>query len=218
MYKDPRAFMEQRDIPGPSEIPVVGIGYSAGGLETARLILSKLPSDMGLAIVVIQHLQADYESHLAEILAKTLKMAVRTIENGMRVEANTVFVIPPAYDVVLNGDFLNLHRREEANVHHLGIDFFFSSLSQNRKSKAIGVVVSCTGSDGTFKTPRPQSLTACPGVPLLRESRISFSPRRRSQLNWKGWQNIPIQKLFFRFTWTVAISLRAQSREYHALF
>ena len=89
-----------------------------------------------MAYVVVQHLQMDYQSHLAEIFTKYCELPVLTIENGMRIEPNTVFVIPPAYDVVLNGDFLNLNPRGKLPVHHLGIDFFFASLSQNRKNKS----------------------------------------------------------------------------------
>lgn len=132
------------------EIPVVGIGYSAGGLEAVKKLLSTLPQDTGMAFVIIQHLKPDEESHLSDILAKSTRMKVKKIANGIRVEPNQLYVIPPAVDVALAGDFLNLNPRGESNVHGLGIDFFFSSLSQNRRTKAIGVVLSGSGVDGTI--------------------------------------------------------------------
>ncbi|MGE3684286.1 MAG: chemotaxis protein CheB [Bdellovibrionales bacterium] len=133
-----------------SSIPVVGIGASAGGLETLRVLLESLKTDTGMAFVIIQHLKRDQGSRLGDILSRCTEMPVKTIENGLPVEPNVVFVAPPGVDVVLSGDFLNLSTRGESPVHHLGIDFFFVSLSQNRKSKAIGVILSGTGSDGTL--------------------------------------------------------------------
>jgi two-component system CheB/CheR fusion protein len=145
--------MDTNEIQNPEEqnaIPVVGIGYSAGGFEPVSEILSLIPPDSGVAIVIIQHLQRGHESHLAEVLAKRSTLPVKTISNGIRIEPNTVFVLPPDYDVVLSGDFLNLSKRGNSELHHLGIDFFFSSLSQNRKSRAIGVLLSGAGTDGTL--------------------------------------------------------------------
>src|SRR4051794_17005278 len=83
------------------DFPVVGIGCSAGGLEAMQKLFQALPDSTGAAFVIIQHLKEDQESHLSRILSKQTAMPVRTIENGMRPEPNTVFVIPPAADVVL---------------------------------------------------------------------------------------------------------------------
>src|SRR6185437_2371818 len=141
---------KRKSLPEQSEIPIVGMGYSAGGLEAIQTILSQLSADTGMAFVVIQHLQPDFESQLGTILGKSSKMPVKTIKNGIRVQRNTVYVIPPNSDVILSGDFLNLNPRGQSAVHQLGIDFFFASLAQSRRSKAIGVVLSGTGADGTL--------------------------------------------------------------------
>ncbi|HEX4924897.1 MAG TPA: PAS domain S-box protein [Bdellovibrionales bacterium] len=133
-----------------NKIPVAGIGYSAGGLDAARALLSKLPTDAGMAFVVIQHLKPDEASQLSAILAKSTRLPVRTITDRMPLEPNTVFVIPPGTDVALSGDTLHINPRGESTVHALGIDFFFSSLAQNRGSQAVGVVLSGSGGDGTL--------------------------------------------------------------------
>jgi PAS domain S-box-containing protein len=130
--------------------PVVGIGYSAGGLESVKALLASLPLDTGLAFVIVQHLKPDEESHLADILAKVTLLDVLVIQNQMQVAPNTIYVIPPGVDVALSGNYLNLNARGQSPFNALGIDFFFSSLAQNRGSKAIGVLLSGSGSDGTI--------------------------------------------------------------------
>jgi two-component system CheB/CheR fusion protein len=147
MMSDESRYLDRRPA---EETPVAGIGYSAGGLEAIQRLLSHLSTDTGLAFVVIQHLKSDQKSNLPDILARSTKMPVRTIENGICVEPNTVFITPPGFDVALTGDFLNLNVRGKSDIHDLGIDFFLSSLSQSRKSKAIGVILSGAGSDGTI--------------------------------------------------------------------
>lgn len=137
-------------ISSRAEIGVVGIGYSAGGLEPVQEILSAIGKDIGLAFVVIQHLKHDQDSHLCKILEKYTTMPVKPISNRTRLAPNTVFVLPPGQDVALAGGYLHLSKRGESDVPHLGIDLFFSSLSQNRKSKSIGVILSGSGADGTL--------------------------------------------------------------------
>lgn len=128
--------------------PVVGIGASAGGLEAFTKLLKHLPSNTGMAFVLVQHLSPQYESFLSEILSKVTLMPVVEVTNGMRVEQNHVYVIPPNVSMAIENSFLRLVPREEHERPHLAIDFFFRTLANDQKNDAIGVVLSGTGSDG----------------------------------------------------------------------
>ena len=130
--------------------PVVGIGASAGGLEAFSELLRHLPVDTGMAFVCIQHLSPSHESLLASILAKSTRMQVLEITNGMPVEANHVYVIPPNACLTISGGVLKLMPRPETPSEvNLPIDVFLRSLAQEMGSRAIGVVLSGTASDGS---------------------------------------------------------------------
>ncbi|MFN0166089.1 MAG: chemotaxis protein CheB [Bryobacteraceae bacterium] len=129
-------------------VPVVGIGASAGGLEGFKLLLAALPTDTGLAIVFIQHLDQKHHSMLAEILARATTMPVSEAAEGMPVEANHVYVIPAHADLTIAGGVLKLTQRTQTPGSHLPIDRFLRSVADHCGSRAIGVVLSGTGSDG----------------------------------------------------------------------
>ncbi len=130
--------------------PVVGIGASAGGLEALKELFQELPMDTGMAFVVIQHLDPTHESLAPEILSRSTKMAVREALNRIKVEPNHIYLIPPNSEMaIVNGTL-------ELSAHHSGdrgqqlvIDVFFQSLARDQKSKAIGIILSGTASDGT---------------------------------------------------------------------
>lgn len=130
--------------------PIVGIGASAGGLEAFAQLLRELPSNTGMAFVLIQHLDPTHTSLLAEVLAKATKMPVCQAEDGKRIEPDHVYVIPPNADIaILHGQLTLFPRNDEARKLHLPVDFFFQALAADRGSHAIGVVLSGTASDGT---------------------------------------------------------------------
>ena len=132
------------------ELPVVvGIGASAGGLEAFSKLLKALPSDTGMAFVLLQHLERSHDSLLSELLARTTSMQVLEIEDGSSLTANCVYVIPPNVSVVIKGGVLRLLKRPVGRELHQPINEFFSSLSEARQHQAIGVVLSGTASDGT---------------------------------------------------------------------
>ncbi len=138
------------DESAESRFPIVGVGASAGGLEAFTDLLQSLPPDPGVAIVFVQHLDPTHESLLAALLAKATVLPVLLVEDGMTVESNHVYVIPPDKNMaVLNGR-LNLIPRADTVGRHLPIDFFFRSLADDQKNRAVGVVLSGTGTDGTL--------------------------------------------------------------------
>lgn len=127
---------------------IVGIGASAGGLEALQQFLTFLPSNTGMAFVIIQHLAPDHKSMLADILGKYSAMPVIEIENEMQVERNHVYMIPPKYNVEIKGDVLYLKEYDINLINH-PIDIFFRSLAASYENRSVAVILSGTGSDGS---------------------------------------------------------------------
>jgi two-component system CheB/CheR fusion protein len=138
-------------VTGPDPSPdfhVVGVGASAGGLDALEKFFSHAPADSGLAIIIIQHLSPDYKSLMADLLSKRTDMPVHVAEDGMSVEANHVYLIPPRQSLTIFHRKLYLTERESGQL-YLPIDIFFQSLADDLGEKAVGVILSGTGSDGT---------------------------------------------------------------------
>jgi two-component system, chemotaxis family, CheB/CheR fusion protein len=130
--------------------PIVGVGASAGGLDAFRRLLAHVPADCGLALVLVQHLEATRASLLSDALAQATAMKVAQAEQGARIEPNRVYVIPPGAQIAIEQGLLKLFPLEEDEHRpHLPIDFFLRSLAAERGRQAIGVVLSGTASDGT---------------------------------------------------------------------
>ncbi|XZQ30193.1 chemotaxis protein CheB [Rhodobacter capsulatus] len=132
----------------PEPRAVVAIGASAGGLDALERLFDGLPADTGAAYVVIQHLSPDHKSIMASLLARHTKMPVVTVEDEMELAADTVFLIPPATIMTLEGRHLRLAPKDR-RVLSLPIDAFFTSMAAGFGSRAVAVVLSGTGSDGT---------------------------------------------------------------------
>jgi two-component system CheB/CheR fusion protein len=135
---------------GEQPFPVVGVGASAGGLEAFRELLVDLPTDTGMALVLVQHLDPTHESMLAELLSRTTSIAVTEVKDGMRVMPNQVFVIPRNRYMTIQDGSLRLSPRAKGRTTHHTIDRFFRSLAGDQKNRAIGIVLSGTASDGTL--------------------------------------------------------------------
>lgn len=132
-----------------NSVPVVGIGASAGGLEAITTLLKSLSPDLGMAFVLVPHLDPLRESAYTQILARTTSMPVVEITNRMQVEPNHVYIIPPNCDLTISESILHITDREEPRVGNTTIDIFMRSLAADQESNAIGVVLSGTGADGT---------------------------------------------------------------------
>jgi len=128
----------------------VGVGASAGGLEALELFFSNLNANTGMAYVVIQHLSPDYKSLMVELLSKHTQMEVLRAEDGMKVEQNKVYLIPPKKNMtIFHGRLLLTDHKHNVGL-NLPIDIFLRSLAEDFNEKAIGVILSGTGSDGTL--------------------------------------------------------------------
>ena len=132
------------------DFPVVGIGASAGGLEAFEQFFTGLPPDTGMAFVLVQHLSPPHKSILPEIIQRFTAMPVAQVTDGVPVQPNRVYVIPPGTDLALTDGHLTLLKPEAAQGHRLPIDFFFRSLARDQHERAIGIVLSGTGSDGSL--------------------------------------------------------------------
>ena len=134
----------------PSEPIVVGIGASAGGLESLKEFFAAMSADCGLAFVIIQHLAPARESYMANILGKYTQMKVVEATNNMRVEANCVYSIPPNHFLRIEQGHLYLSETKQTAGMRMPIDFFFRSLAENQRERAVCVLLSGSGSDGTL--------------------------------------------------------------------
>ena len=128
---------------------VVGLGASAGGLEALEQFFSNMPSDTGMAFVVVQHLSPDFKSLMDELLARHTTMKIHRVENGMVVQPNGIYLIPPKKNMILSEGKLLLTEQDPSGGLNLPIDIFFRSLAQDTGKHAVAVVLSGTGSDGS---------------------------------------------------------------------
>jgi two-component system CheB/CheR fusion protein len=129
---------------------VVGIGASAGGIEALKELFTAMPSDSGLAFVVIQHLEPTHESRMADILGKCTSMKVVQARDGMLVQANHVYANPAGKYTSIDAGRLVVSERSERDRIRMPIDFFLTSLAEDQHEAAVGIILSgSSGSDGT---------------------------------------------------------------------
>ena len=127
----------------PPDFHVVGIGASAGGLESLERLFSHLPIDSGMAFVVLQHLSPDFKSLMDELLSRRTRMRIRQAEHDMAVEPNTVYLLPPMKEMIIRGRRLLLNDKDPRHGLTLPIDLFFRSLAQD-----VGEQGGCRGAVG----------------------------------------------------------------------
>ena len=128
---------------------VVGLGASAGGLDPLEQFLSNVPAASGLAYLVVQHMDPTHATMLGELLQRATLMPVHEAVDAQRIEANSVYVIAPDTELTVLGGALHLAKPAEPRGQRLPIDVLFSSLARELGERAIGVVLSGMGSDGT---------------------------------------------------------------------
>jgi two-component system, chemotaxis family, CheB/CheR fusion protein len=176
---------DNRESPGTPDatplakqaFPVVGIGASAGGLEALESFFDHLPAAPGLALVIIQHLSPKHKSIMGQILQRHTSLPVRDVEDGLEVAPDTVYFNSPDREVaIFNGKFQLTEPRTDQMV-RLPIDYFFRSLADDLGERAICIVLSGTGSDGTLGL---QAVKGAGGLTLAQEERQAkypFMPR-----------------------------------------
>ena len=133
----------------PKAFPIAAIGASAGGLKAFAELLSALPPDPGMAFVLVPHLAPQFKSHMTEILARSTGLPVSEVNNGERVSPNRVYIIPPNRAMLIKEGVLHLSSFGHQSDWRNPIDSFFRSLADDQGARAIGVLLSGEGSDGT---------------------------------------------------------------------
>jgi two-component system CheB/CheR fusion protein len=128
---------------------VVGIGASAGGLEALERFFKAMPESTGMAFVVIQHLSPDFRSLMDELLARHTRLEIHRVTDGMPVEPDSIYLLPPKKEMIISDGRLLLTDKEPQQDLSLPIDHFFRSLAQDAGDRAVAIVLSGTGSDGS---------------------------------------------------------------------
>ncbi|HEU5410118.1 MAG TPA: chemotaxis protein CheB [Candidatus Acidoferrales bacterium] len=129
---------------------ISAIGASAGGIEAFTELLKNLPGDTGMAFVLVQHLDPKHHSMLTELVSKQTSMPVEEVADGTKVQANHVYVIPPNATMTISNHTLQLGPRSESPAVQMTIDRFMRSLAEEQGNRAIGVILSGYGTDGTL--------------------------------------------------------------------
>ncbi len=132
-----------------SSFYIVGIGTSAGGLEALETFFRNCPSDTGLAFIIVQHLSPDYKSLMPELLSRHTNMEVREAKDKQEVKSDHIYLIPGSKNLTISKGKIHLINRPSSATMNFSIDIFFHSLAVEQKDRAIGIILSGTGSDGT---------------------------------------------------------------------
>lgn len=128
---------------------IVGIGASAGGLDAIQKLFDHIPSNIGIAFVIIQHLSPDFKSLMPELLAKHTSMSIFTADDQLEVYPNSIYLMHRNKNLVIKGNKLHLLEKAPKHSLNLPIDIFFQSLGEEYKEKSIGIILSGTGTDGS---------------------------------------------------------------------
>lgn len=128
---------------------VVALGASAGGLEALEDFFHNTATNSGMAYVIIQHLSPDFKSVMDQLLERQTEIPIHVIEHGMKIEANTIYLLPPRKEVIVSSGRLLLADRALSRELSFPIDEFFRSLAQDFNERSVAVVLSGTGSDGS---------------------------------------------------------------------
>ncbi|HLA75704.1 MAG TPA: EAL domain-containing protein [Gammaproteobacteria bacterium] len=165
--------------PIPKLFPIAGIGASAGGLEAFTELLKALPADTGMAFVLVQHLDPVHESALTQLLGRATPMPVHEITHNLQVVPNHVYVIPPNKNLSIDKGILKLAPRVKTGGATRSIDNFFQSHAEDQHERAIGVILSGTGSDGTLGL---EAIKAEGGITFAQDDSAKFDSMPRSAI------------------------------------
>ena len=133
-----------------ADFPIVGIGSSAGGLEALQKLFGAMRPDSGLAFIIAAHLDPTQKSHLTELLSRCTKMPVVQIENSIKVEPDHVYVIAPDQELTIRGGVVRSNRPTAPRGHRHPVDSFFRSLAEDQGERAIAIILSGTGTNGSL--------------------------------------------------------------------
>lgn len=162
-----------------ARFPIVGMGASAGGLEAVTELLHHLPPDTGMGFVLVQHLDPDHPSALAQLLSKATSLPVHVVTGNVQVEPNHVYVIAPNTNLGMARGVLQLQSRQTARGAIRSIDSFFEALAQDQHDLSIGVILSGTASDGTLGL---EAIKAEGGITFAQDESAKYDSMPRSAI------------------------------------
>ena len=188
------AMIAEKQNKTADELTIVGIGASAGGLEALELFFRNMPTDSGMTFVLVSHLDPNHDSLLTEILQRTTKMLVTTVLDQVQVEANHVYVIPPNRDLAIFHGKLQLSIPEVPHATRMPIDAFLRSLAEDQGEKAIGIILSGTGTDGTLGL---RAIIGAGGISVVQEPASSKYDGMPSSAIKAGYAThiLPVEKI-----------------------
>ena len=163
--------------PPPSDFLVVGLGGSAGSIRSFREFFRNVPADSEMAYVVILHLSPEYESRLAEVLQGSTTIPVRQVRESVKIEPNHVYVIPPHHSLSLADGTLVLSDVTGFPERRAPVDIFFRTLGDSHDARAVCVVLSGTGADGSMGLRRVKEFNGLVLVQDPDEAEFSEMPR-----------------------------------------
>jgi two-component system CheB/CheR fusion protein len=149
-----------------AQFPVVGIGASAGGLDAFKRFFAAMPPDSGMAFILIPHLDPTHRSLMVELLGRQTKMQVCEAGTGMPIEPNRVYIIPPNKSLSVRDCHLDLSSPPVRQGFPTALDGFFRSLAEDQQERAIGIILSGTGSHGT---PGMKEIKAVGGMVMVQD-------------------------------------------------
>ncbi len=134
----------------PKDFFVVGLGASAGGLSSLEKFFNNMTAASGIAFVIVTHMEPDHHSMMPELLQRETAMPVRQVEDGMIIEPDHIYIIPPDHDMAVMDGALQLMDRQKRTGSQSTINFFLRALAEDFQEKAIAVIMSGTGTDGSL--------------------------------------------------------------------
>jgi chemotaxis methyl-accepting protein methylase len=156
---------------------VVGLGASAGGINAFREFFAHVPPQSGMAYVVILHLSPEHESHLAEVLQSATEMPVTQVRAAVKIEPDQVYVIPPNMSLAMNDGHLALSEFKRIEQRRAPVDIFFRTLADSKHERAVSVVLSGTGADGSMGMKHVKEMGGICIVQEPREAEYNDMPR-----------------------------------------
>jgi two-component system CheB/CheR fusion protein len=176
-FHQDRSDAEMFEPHAKQDFLVVGIGASAGGIQALREFFARAPAESGMAYVVILHLSPDHDSQLASVLQSTTAMPVTQVERRVRVAPDHVYVIPPNRSLEIEDGHLSVSNVTSMEVRRAPVDIFFRALAESHHERAVGVVLSGTGANGSMGLKRIKERGGCAIVQDPEEAEYGDMPR-----------------------------------------
>ncbi|RYZ44341.1 MAG: histidine kinase, partial [Sphingobacteriales bacterium] len=163
--------------PDSDDLIIVGIGASAGGVQALREFFENVPENSGIAYVVILHLSPSYDSQLANILQTVTSMEVKRVDTHTKVEPNKVYVVPPDQHLTMHEGQLSVSKNARLEDRRAPVDIFFRTLATSHGPRAVCVVLSGTGANGSMGLKRIKEMGGAAFVQNPREAEFNEMPR-----------------------------------------